>query len=159
MTVKLICVGKLKERFYTDACKEFTKRLARYASVEVIEVADERAPERLSEAQKAQVTDAEGRRILERIAHGDLVVAMDAKGVQLESERMAAQLQSWMNLGKSRICFVVGGSLGLSEAVLRRADFTLSFGKNTFSHQVFRVMLLEQVYRCFRILAGEPYHK
>lgn len=159
MTIKLICVGKLKERFYREACAEFIKRLSRYANVERIEVADERAPEKLSEAQKAQVKDAEGKRILGRIAPGDFVVAMDLAGEELSSEALAEQLQTWQNLGKSRFCFIIGGSLGLSREVLNRADFLLSFGKNTYAHQLFSVMLLEQLYRCCKILSGEPYHK
>jgi 23S rRNA (pseudouridine1915-N3)-methyltransferase len=159
MTVKLICVGKLKERFYTDACAEFVKRLSRYGDVSILEVADEKAPERLSEAQKAQVKDAEGKRILARVSEGEYLVAMSPEGVEFSSEALAEEIQSLLNRGKSKLVFVIGGSLGLSAEVMRRADMALSFGKNTYSHQLFRVMLLEQLYRCCKILSGEPYHK
>ncbi len=159
MTLRVICVGRLKEKHYAAACEEFVKRLSRYASVFVIEVADEKAPEELSEAQKRQVKEAEGKRILEKTAPSDYVIAMDIAGKQMDSPAMAAFLQERMNEGKSSMAFIIGGSLGLSDEVLKRADLRLSFGKNTFSHQIFRLMLLEQIYRCFRILRNEPYHK
>lgn len=159
MNISVICVGKLKEKYYADACAEFLKRLSRYAQVRILEVADEKAPENMSEAQKEQVKDAEGARILEKIRPGDYVIAMDLRGEELTSEETAAFLQARMNEGRSDIAFLIGGSLGLSRAVLRRADTSLCFGKNTFSHQIFRLMLLEQIYRCFKILHHEPYHK
>lgn len=159
MTIRIVCVGKLKESCYVQACEEFGKRLSRYAELSLVEVADEKAPEDLSLAQKRQVKEAEGARILEKIPAGDYVIAMDILGKQMESPEMAGFLQDRMNAGKSSIAFVIGGSLGLSTQVLKRADFRLSFGKNTFSHQIFRVMLLEQIYRCFRIIRNEPYHK
>lgn len=159
MTIRILCIGKLKERFYADAVAEFVKRLSRYASVEIVELADERAPEQLSLAQQQQVKAAEGKRMLARVGEGDFLVAMDLRGTELASEQLAEHLQGWMNGGKSRIAFAIGGSLGLSEEVLARADFRLSFGKPTFSHQIFRIMLLEQVYRAFKIIGGEPYHK
>lgn len=159
MTVNVFCVGRLKESYYAQACDEFIKRLSRYAECKVTEVSDEKAPEELSEAQKRQVKDAEGARLLSKIAQGDYVIAMDLKGKQMDSPAMAAFLQSRMNEGKSRIDFIIGGSLGLSQSVLERADYRLCFGANTFSHQIFRLMLLEQIYRCFKINANEPYHK
>ena len=154
MTVKLICVGRLKEKFYGDACAEFKKRISRFA-----EVADEKAPEQLSKAEMDQVKRAEGERILAKVAPGDYLIAMDLKGEQLTSTEMASRLQGIMNSGGSRIDFVIGGSLGLSPDVLQRADLRLCFGKPTFSHQIFRIMLLEQIYRCFKIINNEPYHK
>lgn len=159
MRIRVLCVGKLKERFYKDACAEFCKRLSRYAQVEILELPDERAPEQLSPAQRRQVVDAEGSRLLSHVGPGDYVVALDIAGERLSSPQMAARLQGWLTAGKSRLSFLIGGSLGLSEAALGRADQRLSFGPPTFSHQLFRVMLLEQLYRCFKINAGEPYHK
>lgn len=159
MLIRILCIGKLKERFYADAVAEFVKRLSRYAAVEIIELADERAPEQLSAAQREQVKAAEGKRMLARVGEGDFLVALDQRGVELSSEQLAAHMQGWMGAGKSRIAFAIGGSLGHSQEMLDRADFRLSFGKPTFSHQIFRVMLLEQVYRAFKIMNGEPYHK
>ena len=159
MTVKLICVGRLKEKFYADACAEFKKRISRFADVNIIEVSDERAPEQLSASEMDQVKRAEGERILAKVAPGDYLIAMDLKGEQLTSPEMASRLQGIMNSGCSRIDFVIGGSLGLSSEVLQRADLRLCFGKPTFSHQIFRIMLLEQIYRCFKIINNEPYHK
>jgi len=159
MNIKLICVGKLKERFYQEACGEFVKRLGRYVNLSLVELEDEKAPEQLSMAQKNQVKSREGKRILERIEDSDFVVAMAIDGRQLDSESFSARLQDWLSFGRSSVCFVIGGSLGLSEEVLKRSDFSLSFGKNTFPHQLFRIMLLEQIYRAFRIMKHEPYHK
>ncbi|MBQ3200613.1 MAG: 23S rRNA (pseudouridine(1915)-N(3))-methyltransferase RlmH [Clostridia bacterium] len=159
MTVRILCIGKLKERFYTEAAQEFLKRLSRYAAVEILELPDEKAPEQLSPAEREKVKDAEGKRMLAKLTDGDFVVAMDLKGKELSSEQLADSLQGWMNAGKSRIAFLIGGSLGLSDALLKRADFRLCFGKPTFSHQIFRIMLLEQIYRAFKIISGEPYHK
>jgi len=159
VTLRILCVGKLKESYYAAACAEFGKRLSRYARVQVEEVADEKAPEKLSGAERQRILDAEGARLLAKIAPGDYVVAMDLAGGELDSPAMASFLQSRMNGGKSAFVFLIGGSLGLGEAVRARADFRLRFGKNTFSHQIFRLMLLEQLYRCMRILHNEPYHK
>lgn len=159
MTIKIACVGKLKERFYVEAVQEFCKRLSRYALIDVCEVADERAPETLSAVQRAQVLQKEGARLLARIAPNEFVVALCIDGQALSSTELASQLSTWMGEGKSRICFVIGGSLGLSEDVCARANARLSFSKMTFSHQLIRVMLLEQVYRAFKIIQGEPYHK
>ena len=159
MRIRILCIGKLKERFYKDACAEFCKRLSRYAELEIVELPDEKAPEQLSEAQKAQVKAAEGGRMLSRIGEGEQVVALDIAGEQLSSPQLAARMQGWLNSGKSRLCFLIGGSLGLAPEVLDRADARISFGPPTFSHQLFRVMLLEQLYRACKINAGEPYHK
>ncbi|MCE5234609.1 MAG: 23S rRNA (pseudouridine(1915)-N(3))-methyltransferase RlmH [Clostridiaceae bacterium] len=159
MNIRILCVGRLKERFYEEAVSEFLKRLSRYASVELIEVADEKAPERLSDAQRAQVTLEEGRRLLAKVEKNDFAVALDLKGKELSSPALASSMQAWMNEGKASFVFLAGGSLGLSAEVLSRADYLLSFGKMTFSHQVFRVMLLEQLYRAFKIMHNEPYHK
>ena len=159
MKIRIICVGKLKERFYEDAVSEFRKRLSRYTETEIVEIADERAPERLSAAELELVKAAEGSRILSRIADTDTVIALDIAGIQLSSTELAAKLGDYMVGGKSRLVFVIGGSNGLSGEVLARAGLRLSFSKLTFSHQIFRVMLLEQLYRAFKIISGEPYHK
>ena len=159
MQLRILCVGKLKERFYADAAAEFLKRLSRYALVELIEVADEKAPENMSEAQRGQVKRAEGERLLSKLAEGEYAIALAIDGKRMDSVAFASCLQGLMNGGHGRIAFIIGGSLGLSDAVLVRADMKLSFSEMTFSHQVFRVMLLEQVYRAFRIINNEPYHK
>jgi len=159
MTIRIVCVGKLKERFYEEAMAEFIKRLGRFSRVEIAQVADERAPEALSPALRAQVLEKEGVRILEKIQPADYAVALCIDGRRLSSEAFAAQLGAWMGAGKSSIAFMIGGSLGLSPAVIRRADAKISFSDMTFSHQLIRVMLIEQVYRAFKILNNEPYHK
>jgi len=159
MRIRILCIGKLKERFYKDACAEFCKRLSRYSEVEIIELADEKAPEQLSEAQKAQVKAAEGARMLARISESELVIALDIAGEQLSSPQLAERIQSYLNNSQSRMCFLIGGSLGLSMEALSRANSRISFGPPTFSHQLFRVMLLEQLYRACKINSGEPYHK
>ena len=159
MVVRVVCVGRLKERFYEQAAAEFLKRLSRYATVELIETADEKAPENLSDAQREQVKLEEGRRILSKLDKSDFVVALAIEGKALSSPELSTCLQGWMNEGRGKFSFVIGGSLGLSAEVLSRADYSLSFGKMTFSHQLFRVMLLEQLYRAFKIMNNEPYHK
>lgn len=159
MTLRIVCVGRLKERFYEEAVSEFVKRLSRYASVELIEVADEKAPERLSAAQRERVKSEEGKRILAKLDRNDFVVALAIEGKAYSSPALAETVQAWMNEGRGSFVFLIGGSLGLSAEVLSRADRLLSFGKMTFSHQLFRVMLLEQLYRAFKILNNEPYHK
>ncbi len=159
MKLRIICVGKLKEKFYTDAVNEFKKRLSRFAEVEIAELADEKAPEKLSDAELEQVKLAEGRHILAKLSEGETAVALDIGGVQLSSPQLAEKLRGFMLEGKSRFAFIIGGSNGLSGEVLSRADFRLSFSALTFSHQVFRIMLLEQLYRAFKIMNNEPYHK
>ena len=159
MKLRIICVGRLKEKFYEDAVNEFKKRLSRYAETEIVELPDEKAPEKLSAAELEQVKLAEGRRILARLTESDTVIALDIAGKQLSSTELAERLSSYMLGGKSRLAFIIGGSNGLSSEVLERAELRLSFSKMTFSHQIFRVMLLEQLYRAFKINAGEPYHK
>lgn len=159
MRVNVLCVGKLKEKFYAEACAEFKKRISRYADMDIIEVSDEKAPEQLSAALMEQVKDAEGKRLLEKTVQGEYIIAMDLKGKELTSPELSELMEEVMKGGKSRISFVIGGSLGLSDEVLKRADKRISFGKPTFSHQIFRIMLLEQIYRAFKIMRNEPYHK
>lgn len=159
MKLRIICIGKLKEKFYRDAVDEFMKRLSRYAETEIIELADEKAPEKLSAAELEGVKLAEGRRILAKLTDADTVIALDIAGKQFSSTELAEKLNAYFLGGKSRLAFIIGGSNGLSAEVLERAELRLSFSKMTFSHQIFRVMLLEQLYRAFKINAGEPYHK
>lgn len=159
MTYRIICVGKLKEKFYAEACREYCKRLSRHAKVEIIELGDEKAPENLSLAQMEQVKRAEGERILSKLNADEYKIALAIDGQTFTSEGLAQKLQSLMNGGVSRIALVIGGSLGLSDEVLRAVDLKLSFSCFTFCHQLMRVILLEQVYRATKILANEPYHK
>ncbi|MBP3216243.1 MAG: 23S rRNA (pseudouridine(1915)-N(3))-methyltransferase RlmH [Clostridium sp.] len=159
MKITLITVGKIKEKYYTDAIAEYMKRLSRYCKPEIIQVADEKTPENAALAVEKQVKDTEGERILRHVAEDAFVVALEIRGEMLSSEELADFIERKQVSGTSHIQFVIGGSLGLSEAVLRRADYRLSFSRMTFPHQLMRVVLLEQIYRSFRIIAGEPYHK
>lgn len=159
MKITLVTVGKIKEKFYTDAIEEYGKRLSRYCKLEIIRVADEKTPDKASQAQERQIKEREGERILSQIRDGAYVIALAIEGTMMSSEELAAKIQSLAVGGKSQVVFVIGGSLGLSEAVMRRADEHLSFSEMTFPHQLMRVILLEQIYRSYRIIAGEPYHK
>ncbi|MDD3919702.1 MAG: 23S rRNA (pseudouridine(1915)-N(3))-methyltransferase RlmH [Eubacteriales bacterium] len=157
--IKIVCVGKLKEDFYRDAVAEFEKRLSRFCTLDIIEVPDEKAPEKLSNLQRLSVLQKEGDAVLDKLDPQDYVVALAISGVAYTSESFAYTLGRWMTEGKSRLAFVIGGSLGLSMDVMQRADSTLSFSTMTFSHQMARIILLEQVYRSFKINNNEPYHK
>ncbi|MCI6886586.1 MAG: 23S rRNA (pseudouridine(1915)-N(3))-methyltransferase RlmH [Lachnospiraceae bacterium] len=159
MKITLITVGKIKEKFFTDAIAEYSKRLSRYCKLEIVQVADEKTPDRASEAEERQIREKEGERILAQIREGTYVIALAIEGQMLDSEQLAARIEQLGVSGQSQIAMIIGGSLGLSEAVLKRADYKLSFSKMTFPHQLMRVILLEQIYRSFRIIAGEPYHK
>ena len=159
MLIKIICVGKIKEKFYRDAVLEYVKRLSRYAKIEIAECADEKTPDNASKELCDQIKSREGERILGRIKDNDHVIALAIEGKMYSSETLSEHLDKLMLNGKSTIVFVIGGSLGLSGAVLARADEKLSFSTLTFPHQLMRVILLEQVYRSFRIMKGEPYHK
>lgn len=159
LTIKIVCVGKVREKFYADGCAEYKKRLSRFAKIEIIEVVDEKAPETLSHAQMEQVKTAEGERLLSKLASDDFIIALCIDGESLSSLQFADKLQTCMTSGVSHIAFVIGGSLGLSQEVIARANCKLSFSRFTFSHQLMRVVLLEQVYRAMKILANEPYHK
>lgn len=159
MNIDIVCVGKVKERYLRDAIDEYRKRLSRFAKVDVIEVADEKTPEHASDTLNAQIKEKEGERILKHLRDGAFVVALAIEGDQLTSEQLAARIAQWGLHGVSHLQFVIGGSLGLDPRVLRRANMPLSFSKMTFSHQLMRVILLEQIYRAFKINAHEPYHK
>ena len=159
MNINIICVGKLKEKYLTDACKEYIKRISRFAKVSVIELADEPASDKMSRAEEEAIINKEGAKILEKIGSGDYVIALCVEGKQMSSPEMAFHLSKCFLEGKSTISFVIGGSLGLSPDVKKRSNYNLSFSKMTFPHQLMRVILLEQIYRCFKINANESYHK
>ena len=159
MKVTIVCVGKLKEKYWRDAIAEYSKRLSRYMKLEIIELADEKAPETMSPAQEAEVKDKEGQRILKNVKDDAFVVALAVEGKMLSSEELADFMAKKGVSGVSHMVFIIGGSLGLSPAVMQRADYALSFSKMTFPHQLARVMLLEQTYRAFSILGGSKYHK
>lgn len=159
MKVTIVCVGKLKEKYWRDAIGEYSKRLSRYMKLEIIELADEKAPESMSPAQEAEVKEKEGQRILKNIREDAFVVALAVEGKQLSSEELAEFMAKKGVDGVSHIVFVIGGSLGLSRTVMARSDFALSFSRMTFPHQMMRVVLLEQIYRSERIQRNEPYHK
>ena len=159
MQIKIACVGKLKDDFYQAASAEYAKRLSRFSQLSIQEVADEKAPENLSPAQERQVMEREGERLLEKIGEKEHVIALCIGGKALTSEAFAARLQELADGGKNQVTFVIGGSLGLSEEVLQRADERLSLSKMTLPHRLARIVLLEQIYRAFKINAHEPYHK
>ena len=159
MRLTILCVGKVKEKFYRDAILEYTKRLSRYCKLDIIEVADEKTEEAASETEIRQVKEKEGERILKSIKDDAYVICLCIDGKQLDSEELAEKIEKLGVQGTSHIYLVIGGSLGLSDAVVRRADFKLSFSKMTFPHQLMRVILLEQIYRAYRIINNEPYHK
>ena len=159
MKVTILCVGKIKEKFYRDAIEEYAKRLGKYCKFEIVEVADEQTPDKASPAQEVQIKAREAERILSKIKDNTLVCTLEIAGKRLSSEQFADWINQAAVLGKSSICFVIGGSLGLHETVISRADYHLSFSDMTFPHQLMRVILSEQIYRAFRIINGEPYHK
>ena len=159
MKITLITVGKIKEKYFTDAISEYAKRLSRYCKMDIVEVPDEKTPDGASETLETQIKDKEGDKILVKIPDGAYVVALAIEGKMLDSEELADKMEKWNVSGISHVVFVIGGSLGLSSKVLNRADFKLSFSKMTFPHQLMRVILLEQIYRSFRIRNNEPYHK
>ncbi len=159
MKITVIAVGKIKERYLEDAIGEYSKRLGRYCRLEIIQVADEKTPEGAGQAQERRIKSREGERILGHIKDGAYVVALAIQGQMLSSEALAARIERLGVDGCSQIIFIIGGSLGLADEVLARADYLLSFSPMTFPHQLMRVILLEQIYRSFQIQAGTPYHK
>ncbi|MEA4914089.1 MAG: 23S rRNA (pseudouridine(1915)-N(3))-methyltransferase RlmH [Christensenella sp.] len=159
MKIKIACVGKVKDSFYREAVAEYQKRLSRFCTLEIAEVGDEKAPESLSPAEEAQVMEREGEKLLSRILPGEFVVCLTIDGKRFSSEQFASTLQSTFDRAISCITFVIGGSLGLSPAVTSRADLKLSVSDMTLPHGLCRVVLLEQIYRAFKINAYEPYHK
>ncbi|MCI9380781.1 MAG: 23S rRNA (pseudouridine(1915)-N(3))-methyltransferase RlmH [Dorea sp.] len=159
MKITLVTVGKIKENYLRDAVAEYVKRLGKYCKLEVIETADEKTPDHASETVEEAIRAKEAERILRYIREDAFVITLEILGKQLSSEELAKKIETLGVQGKSHIIFVIGGSIGLGKEVLERSDFALSFSKMTFPHQLMRVILLEQVYRSFRIINGEPYHK
>ncbi len=159
MQISVICVGKIKEKFFSEGINEYKKRLSRYAKVDIIEVADEKTPDKASETQELLIKQKEGERILQKIKESMYVIALDLKGKEMDSVAFSKQMEQLMIQGNSHIAFIIGGSLGLHPDVLCRANEKLCFSKMTFPHQLMRVILLEQIYRGYRILNHEPYHK
>ncbi|KAA8825547.1 23S rRNA (pseudouridine(1915)-N(3))-methyltransferase RlmH [Bifidobacterium reuteri] len=159
MQIDIIAPGRVKEQYLRDAIDEYSKRLSRYCKLNIIEVADEKTPEHASEGIERQIKVKEGERIAKHLRDGAFLIALAIDGKQLSSEEFAAKIEDWGLHGVSHIQLVIGGSIGLDDAILRRANFKLSFSKMTFPHQLMRVILLEQIYRAYKINAGEPYHK
>ncbi|MCF7924274.1 MAG: 23S rRNA (pseudouridine(1915)-N(3))-methyltransferase RlmH [Candidatus Izimaplasma sp.] len=158
MKIKLITVGKIKENYLKEAVNEYTKRLSRYVKLEEIEINDEKAPENLSSKEMEIIKDKEGEKILKKLSD-EYIIVLDIKGKQLDSMKLAYKLRDIFSYESSTITFIIGGSLGLSKEILNKAHFILSFSKFTFPHQLMKVILLEQIYRSFRIINNEPYHK
>ena len=159
MKIELLCVGKIKEKFFREALAEYEKRLKRYCDLKTIQVTDEPVPENASDAINRQILETEGERLEKHIDPNDFVIALAINGKKFDSLKLAAFIEEKMNYSASKLVFVIGGSLGLSEDILKRSDLLLSFSDFTFPHQLMRVILLEQIYRSFRIIRGEPYHK
>lgn len=159
MRITLICVGKLKEKYLTLGVGEYVKRLSRYCTLDIIELADEKTPDNASVAQDEMIKKKEGERILKALKEDSFCIALAIEGNMLSSEELAAKIDQLGISGTSHISFIIGGSLGLSEEVLKRADYKLSFSKMTFPHQLMRMILVEQIYRAYRINTNQPYHK
>lgn len=159
MKITILTVGKIKEKYLRDGIAEYAKRLSRYCKLDMIEVADEKTPDRASAAEELQIKETEGIRLLKNIKDSDYVIALALDGKMLDSVELSKKIETLGIQGESSLVFVIGGSLGLSDEVLRRADYKLCFSKMTFPHQLMRMILLEQVYRGYRIMHNEPYHK
>ena len=159
MQIRIITVGKIKERYLQEGIAEYEKRLRPYVKLQVVELAEEKRPTSASTAIESLAKDKEGERIHAAIPEGFFVIALDVKGLVWSSEELAASFREWELSGQNQLAFVVGGDLGLSPSVLSRSNLRLSLSKMTFTHPMARLLLVEQVYRAFRILRGEPYHK
>jgi 23S rRNA (pseudouridine1915-N3)-methyltransferase len=159
MKITLICVGKLKEKYLSQGVEEYSKRLSRYCTLEIIELADEKTPDNAGVALEDIIKKKEGERILKALKEDSYCIALAIDGNMLSSEELASKIETLGVSGTSHISFIIGGSLGLSEDVLKRADYKLSFSKMTFPHQLMRMILLEQIYRAYRIISNQPYHK
>jgi 23S rRNA (pseudouridine1915-N3)-methyltransferase len=159
MNIQIICIGKLKEKYWTDAVAEYMKRLGRYCNIEIVELKEAKLPANASEADEENVKIEEGHSILKSIKDDTYVITLEILGKQLTSPELADKIEELSLTGRSNVAFVIGGSLGLSAEVSKRADYKLSFSKMTFPHQMMRVILLEQIYRGFKIIRHETYHK
>lgn len=159
MKITLITVGKIKEKFFREAADEYGKRLSRYCKLDIREAVDEKTPEKASQIQCDQILQKEGERILKLMPEDAFVITLEIEGRRLTSEAFASQIEQLGVNGTSHIAFVIGGSLGLHNSIKKRADLAVSFSDMTFPHQLMRVVLLEQIYRAYRIINREPYHK
>ncbi|MBR0152251.1 MAG: 23S rRNA (pseudouridine(1915)-N(3))-methyltransferase RlmH [Lachnospiraceae bacterium] len=159
MKISIVCVGKIKEKYWRDAVAEYEKRLSRYAKVEILEAADEKTPDGAGEALEAQIKRREGERMERLLKEDAYVIALTIDGKMYDSVGFAERIEKIGLSGKGQIVFLIGGSLGMDEELLKHADERVSFGRMTYPHQMMRVILLEQIYRAYRILKGEPYHK
>lgn len=159
MKIKIVTVGKLKEKYLRDGIAEYSKRLSRFANLEMIELADEKTPDRASDSENQKILEIEGTRILSKIGDRDFVIVLAIEGKTLSSEEFSKQLEQAPINGFSTLTFVIGGSLGLSPQVKKRANLSISFGRLTLPHQLMRLVLVEQIYRAFTIQQGSPYHK
>ena len=159
MKIKIVTVGKLKEKYLKDGIAEYSKRLSRFANLEMIELADEKTPDRASDSENQKILELEGTRILSKIGDRDFVIVLAIEGKTLSYEEFSKQLEQAPINGFSTLTFVIGGSLGLSPQVKKRANLSISFGRLTLPHQLMRLVLVEQIYRAFTIQQGSPYHK
>ena len=159
MKITIITVGKIKEKYLKDAIAEYSKRLSKYCKLEIIEVADEKTPDNASETVEDSIRSKEAERILKYVKDDAFVITLEINGKQLTSEELAEKVEKLGVQGTSHIIFIIGGSIGLGKEVLQKSNYALSFSKMTFPHQLMRVILLEQIYRSYRIISGEPYHK
>lgn len=159
MRIHIICIGKLKERYWQEAVSEYAKRLSKYCDLEIVELKEARLPDKASKSQEQAVIEEEGRSILRHVKEGSYVISLEIQGKNLSSEELAEKMEELPMEGKSHVTFIIGGSLGLSKEVRESADFKLSFSRMTFPHQMMRAILLEQIYRAFKIIKNETYHK
>ncbi len=159
MKITIVTVGKIKEKYLRDAIAEYTKRLSKYCKLDIVEVADEKTPDNASAAVEDGIRQKEGERILKNIPDDAFVITLEIEGKMLDSVEFSKKIEQLGIQGKSQICFVIGGSIGLGPDILKRSNYALSFSKMTFPHQLMRVILLEQIYRAYRIQMKEPYHK
>lgn len=159
MKITVITVGKIKEKYLKDAIAEYSKRLSKYCKLEIVEVADEKSPDNASEVVEDSIRSKEAERILKYVKEDAYIITLEIGGKQLSSEELADKIDKLGVQGTSHIIFIIGGSIGLGKEVLEKSNFALSFSKMTFPHQLMRVILLEQVYRSYRIISHEPYHK
>lgn len=159
MNITIIAVGKIKEKYLQDGINEYVKRLTRFAKLNIIEVKDESIPANASDLQKGIIKETEGKRIISKIKRSSVLIAADIRGEEITTEKFASAISDYAVSGRSDLTFIIGGSLGLSALVADKADMLLSFSHFTFPHQLFRLILLEQIYRCFKIINNETYHK
>ena len=159
MKITVITVGKIKEKYLKDAIAEYSKRLSKYCKLEIVEVADEKTPDNASDVVEDAIRAKEAERILKHVKDDAFVITLEINGKELSSEELADKIEKLGVQGTSHITFIIGGSIGLGQEVLQKSNFALSFSKMTFPHQLMRVVLLEQIYRSYRIINGEPYHK